>query len=97
MLNGCWLDDSAVGPFRYGSLTSTGWFRATGWGKVNPGEVGPLQIFQDSVKFRRPKADMKKRRIRPIPDIAATPPLKNIFLLGFPLAAIGSAEPIFLA
>jgi hypothetical protein len=32
---------------------------------VNPGEVGPLQIFQDSEKFRRPKADMKKRRIRP--------------------------------
>ena len=31
---------------------------------------------------------------RPIPDLATAPPLKMIFLLGFPLAAIGSTEPI---
>ena len=31
---------------------------------------------------------------RPIPDLATVPPLKMIFLLGFPLAAIGSTEPI---
>jgi hypothetical protein len=34
---------------------------------------------------------------RPIPDLATVPPLKMIFLLGFPLAAIGSTEPIFPA